>query len=349
MSYPENYETARKFASSAQEEMEGYSIPPNPMNFTVWYTYVTGQDQALNAAIDKAIGQKQGFTAELNEEIYGNFFSLDKQGRAIEETGGQIEKTVEEMLAAIATATDDTAGYGKTLTDLSQKLVSDRSDAGKIIQRILSETHSIVQKNRTLEKSLQSSSEEITALRDHLKSMRDETLTDALTGIPNRKCFDLRLSESLRSAKEDQLELCLVMIDIDHFKKFNDTYGHRIGDSVLKVVARNLKDGVKGKDTPARYGGEEFAIILPDTSLAGAQAVAEKIREQMARKQLKNTKTGEKYGTITLSMGVAKFRSNENSGSLIQRADEALYRAKHDGRNRVVPETLLEKKVRAAV
>jgi len=349
MSNPESYETVQKYASSAQAEMTGYGIPPNPMNFTIWYTYVTGQDQSLNAVIDEAISQKMGFTPQFNEEVYGKFFSLDKQGQVIEETGGQIEKTVEELLAAIASATDDTADFGHTLTDLSGKLASDTANAGKIIQRILSETHSIVQKNRKLEKNLQSSTDEIAALRDHLKSMRDETLTDGLTGIPNRKCFDLRLSESLRSAHSDRHELCLVMIDIDHFKKFNDTFGHRIGDSVLKVVARNLKDGVKGKDTPARYGGEEFAIILPDTDLSGAQALAEKIREQMARKQLKNTKTGEKYGTITLSMGIARFRPNDTPDSFVQRADKALYRAKHDGRNRVVPETMLETREHTAV
>ena len=140
-----------------------------------------------------------------------------------------------------------------------------------------------------------------------------------------------------------------MLADIDHFKAFNDNYGHRIGDSVLKVVARNLKDAVKGADLPARYGGEEFAIIFPETELENAVIVANQIREKLAKKELKNSKNGASYGCVTLSIGVARYRSGEPLSDLIQRADEGLYQGKETGRNRVVSETeLREPNLKAA-
>ncbi len=143
-------------------------------------------------------------------------------------------------------------------------------------------------------------------------------------------------------ALQERDDLCLLLMDIDHFKKFNDTFGHQVGDEVLKVVARTLKEGVKGRDTPARYGGEEFAVILPQTSLKNAVVVAEQIRTTLASRKLQNRKTGADYGFVTLSIGVSKYRFGESLEALIQRADEALYLGKNRGRNRVVEESELE-------
>ncbi len=168
--------------------------------------------------------------------------------------------------------------------------------------------------------------------------MRMEVLTDPLTGVANRKCFDLRLSEGIADCKENGSDLSLMMLDIDFFKKFNDTYGHQLGDEVLKLVARTFVDSIKGQDTAARYGGEEFAIILPRTKLANAATLADQIRKTMADKVIVNRRTGDKLGAVTLSVGVASYRAGELPSSLIQRADDALYAAKRSGRNRVVSE-----------
>jgi diguanylate cyclase len=132
------------------------------------------------------------------------------------------------------------------------------------------------------------------------------------------------------------------MIDIDHFKKFNDTYGHLIGDEVLRVVARLLRENVKGRDTPARYGGEEFAVILPQTSLNHAAKLAEQIRNTLASRKVHDKRTDASYGTLTVSIGAAKFQPGEPLDPLVQRADQALYRAKNQGRNRVVTEDELD-------
>ena len=166
-------------------------------------------------------------------------------------------------------------------------------------------------------------------------------MTDSLTGLANRKCFDQRLREEAAKAMEEGTQLCLLILDIDHFKSFNDTFGHHIGDSVLKVVARNLNDEVKGQDLPARYGGEEFCVILPGTRLEDAATVAEQIRARLAKRELKNSKTDESYGKVTLSVGAALYRFGEPISEFVQRADECLYLAKHAGRNQVVTEAKL--------
>jgi diguanylate cyclase len=131
------------------------------------------------------------------------------------------------------------------------------------------------------------------------------------------------------------------MCDIDHFKRFNDTWGHQTGDQVLRLVANCLSENVKGRDTAARYGGEEFVVILRQTALDGAAKLADQIRGNVENKKLVKKSTGDILGTITISIGVAQLRADDTPELLIQRADRALYRAKNTGRNRVVPETEL--------
>ena len=133
------------------------------------------------------------------------------------------------------------------------------------------------------------------------------------------------------------------MLDVDHFKRFNDTYGHLLGDKVLKLIGRVLKASVKGKDLAARFGGEEFAILLPDTPLSGALSLAESIRKAIEKSKIKRMDTGEAIGNITISIGAARYHSGESINSLIDRSDAALYLSKKQGRNRVTSEEQLKK------
>jgi diguanylate cyclase len=125
------------------------------------------------------------------------------------------------------------------------------------------------------------------------------------------------------------------MLDIDHFKKCNDTYGHLFGDKVIRRVAQVITKNVKGQDLPARIGGEEFAILLPDTPVAGALALAERIRMAVERGRIKRGDGAEAVGNITISLGVAEYAPGETLEAFILRADQALYASKAGGRNRV--------------
>ena len=146
------------------------------------------------------------------------------------------------------------------------------------------------------------------------------------------------MREEIDKAKQSGAELCLLLLDIDHFKKFNDSYGHDVGDHVLKVVARTIKNDIKGRDICARYGGEEFCIALPETELKNAMMVAENIRKKLGRKILSTNDTGKNYGSVTVSIGISVYRKNESPAELFRRAHAALYRAKDNGLNRVVTE-----------
>ena len=130
--------------------------------------------------------------------------------------------------------------------------------------------------------------------------------------------------------------MSLILGDIDHFKTFNDTWGHQIGDQVLRLVASVLKDNVKGQDLLARYGGEEFAIVLPNTSLKDATTLADNIRLAVSKRRLLNKFTNTDLGRITMSFGVAPYVPGDSVDHLIRNADAALYKAKETGRNRVM-------------
>lgn len=315
-------------------------IPANPMNYTVWYVYHSGKYPGLTHTLDELLARRAPFSVERNEEIYAKYFGADRQLEEVRETSSQIQGAVSEALHCIKEAEQDTSAYGDTLSGLSGKMsATSASDSMQdTVERLLAETERMAHKSKSLEARLSESSREISELRQHLEEVQQDAFTDALTGVANRKYFDARLGEDAKQAKENGEGLCLLMADIDHFKAFNDMYGHRVGDEVLKIVSRNLKQGLKGRDTPARYGGEEFAVILPQTNLEGAAIVAEQIRSGLARRKLTNRKTGKDFGKITLSIGVAQYRPGEPLGDLIGRADAALYAAKGAGRNRVVLE-----------
>jgi diguanylate cyclase len=193
--------------------------------------------------------------------------------------------------------------------------------------------------NKILQDRLRESKHEIRSLQEDLVAVRTESLTDPLTSLANRKAFDGALAAAVTSAQSSQEPLTLLITDIDHFKRFNDSFGHLTGDQVLRLVALSVKQNVKGADLAARFGGEEFAVILPNTPLRSGLTVAEHIRRAVMSKELVKRSTGENLGRITISIGVASFHRGDSPAALIERADACLYAAKRGGRNRVICET----------
>ena len=162
---------------------------------------------------------------------------------------------------------------------------------------------------------------------------------DALTGLNNRRQFEVRLKEEYSSANRQNTPLCAIMIDIDFFKKFNDTYGHAIGDTVLKTTANVIKEQLREYDIPSRYGGEEFCILLPQTNIDEAKIVAERLRTSVENKKIEiqtNKNEQIKHISVTISVGLAQLDIKDMADDLYMKADRALYEAKEQGRNRVV-------------
>jgi diguanylate cyclase len=213
--------------------------------------------------------------------------------------------------------------------------VKDAGELKELLADVVSDTNNMIAQNHKLEAQLDQSSQIMDELQRNLETVRREALTDGLTGLSNRKAFDAELSRIAEESVASGQPFTLLMLDIDHFKSFNDNYGHLVGDQVLRLVARTMTDGVKGRDVAARYGGEEFAIILPDTMLNAGVVVGNALRKAVATKDVINRSSGEKLARITMSVGVAEFAPGEDLHDLIERADAALYTAKHNGRNQV--------------
>lgn len=313
-------------------------VPPNPLNFAVWYGYTSGEHSTLSLELEDLIDRKVEFTPQLNESLHERHFGFGAEGLVITTTSDKLDSQMDQISSELNQAEDSARGYCVRIATLVEKVRETPSETAvsDIVNQLVSETRDIIDKNRHLERQLEESSTEIGELRNNLSSMREAAMNDPLTGILNRKYFDIKLAEETARATDEGGDLCLIISDIDHFKKFNDTYGHQVGDEVLKVTTRVLTNGIKGRDIAARYGGEEFCVILPRTGLEDAITVAEEIRENLARKELKNRAKGTTFGTITLSLGVAQHVPGETLGDLIERADSALYQAKREGRNRTI-------------
>jgi len=192
------------------------------------------------------------------------------------------------------------------------------------------------------------STAELDRIRDSLKAAEERSNTDALTGLANRRSMDAFFRSAQIAAMEGDEPLSILMIDIDHFKKFNDTYGHQVGDQVLRLVAKVLQENVRECDFAARYGGEELIAVLRDTDLAACTEVAERIRRRISEARLTRRTTGQAISSITVSIGVAQFRLAESAEAMIERCDRGLYEAKRLGRNRTVTENDIEGETAAA-
>ena len=167
-------------------------------------------------------------------------------------------------------------------------------------------------------------------------ALRELTLTDGLTGVANRRAFDEKLQAEWRRCARAQVPMGLIMVDIDHFKLFNDHYGHQAGDACLQVVGAAMKRAaLRPQDMVARYGGEEFAILLPQEDSSGAEAVARRVLDEIAALGIAHA-CSSSGSNVTVSMGVASVTPNEKveASALIKAADALLYQAKAQGRNR---------------
>lgn len=334
----DSFDQALNYASQALERMVELSVPATPNNFLVWYSHVAGRNPDLSRMISILIDNSQEFSEAVSADIYTKFFTSEVQDTVLHDTTTRIESALHHILNYVGDAGEGVAEYGKSLVSAEGDILGAKDVSGlrAAVTKVVTDTRKMEQINQTLETRLAESTSEVGQLRDDLEDMRREALTDALTGIANRKLFDMELRRQARDAMETGENLSLLMLDIDYFKKFNDTYGHQTGDEVLKLLASTMSKSVKGDDIPARYGGEEFTVILPSTDLAGAVHVAEHIRERISSKKLINRATNQDLGRITVSIGAAAFEFGEPLRHLIKRADQALYKAKGNGRNQVV-------------
>ena len=333
-------EELNTYARLAMPLMYKHGVAVTPRNYTVWYDYVSGNNDELRKAIDNIIEKGRKFSDETNEILYSRFCS-EKDENELRKLREDLQQVLVTIFSEVAKLSGQTEKY-ETLVSKSVEELSEDTSIEKIrsvVSEIIVETKSIGTFGKEMQNKLKETTEELDILQNELEQAKAEATADFLTGVANRKAFDETLAMCANEATSDNYDLCLLMIDIDHFKQFNDVHGHQIGDEVLKFVAKKIKKTVKGRDFLARFGGEEFAVILQQTPLAGAKIVAENIRSFFAKKKLRTVLTLKKLGMITVSIGSARYRHGEPLENFIKRSDQALYLAKNAGRNRVATET----------
>ena len=337
-----DYEHAVGYADSAMELLKRSRIPPYPTFYELLYTYATGVNPALNSRINELFRLGHAPDTSLADQLFNEFIKSDADER-INTVGRRMHDRIEAVHDAIDSAMAGANAYSGSLEAASGDLTGDITpDALRsLAEKLLGETRRMQDTNRHLEEQLEASRDDIAVLQRDLDNVRKQSLIDPLTKIANRKSFDEGIRRAIEEARRDEAPLSLLLLDIDHFKSFNDTYGHQTGDQVLRLVALTLKSNIKGRDIAARYGGEEFAAVLPQTDLGGAMIAAENIRRSIQAKELLKRSTNEKLGRITASLGVAKLHDDDTASSLIERADQCLYAAKRAGRNQVVDEIIL--------
>lgn len=319
--------------------MTEHQVEPTPTAYGVWYTFASGQNPGIVAKINERIANNHPFDANFIDEMDAILNAAQAAlANSATQAGDQLVGKMDSVLEIIASASGDTSKFGQSMKGVSAALSSGISaaDLGRVVETVAAATKQMEKRSKALEARLVQSKQEVEELRTNLAQARNEAMTDQLTGIANRKAFDEVLLAQVTAAAQNDEPLCLAMADIDFFKKFNDKFGHQAGDQVLRLVGRCLDSNVKGQDTPARYGGEEFAMILPNTVVKDAVKLANHIRETVQSRELVKKSTGENLGKVTMSFGVTQFELGDTPQSMIERADKALYRAKEEGRNRVI-------------
>ncbi len=319
------------------EHLNRDGLPPTPNNFAVYYSYHSNENGNLKMAMEALLSQFGRLNQQQCTALYQAHLSLEAEHNVLTSASNSIESEINRVMLVIDQTSKGAQKYDNTLSSFSGSLQSSSSlDQIRLaVAKVASETRSMAEQNKRLHNQLTQSTQQLTEMRYNLDQVRKDSLKDPLTEIGNRKYFEVELEKVTQEAKETNSTLSILMVDIDHFKKFNDTYGHLIGDQVLRLVARTLIENLKGRDIIARYGGEEFVILLPNTDVMAAEKVANQLRDSLGTKQIKHKQTQETLGVVTISLGATEYCPNEDIEAFINRADEALYEAKQTGRNRV--------------
>lgn len=326
----------RDIAHNVMTLIAELNLQPTPQVYHVFYSYLTDEIPELSQLIKVLIRNTQELDEETVFRIYHKFLGTHALQQRLNMGVEGLQAAVERVEEAVHSVLRETEGFCEHLDNASDQLSSDDITlevARDVTRELSSATRDAHGRYSEFNGCLDEYHNEVRRVRSELELVRRDALTDTLTGIANRKNFDASLRDAVTTTMETGAPLSLLMIDIDHFKNFNDNHGHRAGDGVLKAVARVLVNSTKGADTVARYGGEEFAVILPDTTLENATKLANKLRDNVSGQRIINKKTGKDFGKLTVSIGLTSYKLGENILEFVDRADGALYQAKQEGRN----------------
>ncbi len=311
-------------------------LPANPVNYALGFEIVSATNAGLNQAFTELAGNDTPLTADQSQQLYDTYIAGPGAEQAAQASAdvGQVLEATQGLVQEMAVEGNK---YQQSLEREGPKLeqCSNPGDLQQIFDHLVADTRSMREVNHAMNESLGEHIRQIAELREQLDQSRAEAKVDALTGLKNRGAFGESLTNEIDAAHCESLPLSVVMVDIDHFKRINDSMGHLFGDKVIKAVARAISKQIRGQDIAARVGGEEYAVILPNTDHLGAQAVAENIRAAVKKIVLRKATDGQRLAVVTLSGGIVQVQPDDSPESLMKRADDALYLAKDGGRNQI--------------
>jgi len=323
-------------AGRALQMMRDAGVWPTPLNYELWLRYAAEPEGDLGRAIADLLEYKTPITEAVSEQLAADHLPRGGLGAQARDVTDMLTRELAQVSAALDAAQKNQAAYGRTLAGASDAMGSEEGPAiKKLVETLTAATKKVQSHSKALEQRLSESTSEVEALRDRLEEARRDATTDGLTQLSNRKSFDEQFVKLRDLSVAGRGSLTLALLDIDHFKKFNDTWGHQTGDQVLRFVASVLAKSSKSPRFAARYGGEEFAILFPAEHPVQVMAALDEIRLEIATRMLKRRSTNEDLGAVTISIGVATLRPGEKPASLTERTDAALYASKRGGRNRI--------------
>lgn len=331
------YREAYAYAGEAFQLIDRYKTPPFPSTFALWYAYVSKANDSLVTTVDHML-EKGSVPSpyEINELCKAHLSDRDAE-EAQQDIGREFQQELAGVLSLIEESVSSSDKFAAALDQIEEGL----PDAGApdrvqlLLTRLMHENQRMVAQTHDLNVGLRESQKQIEKLNRELEDVRNQSMRDALTGIANRRAFDARIDSEIQQAEATGNSMCLALADIDLFKRVNDTFGHRVGDEVLRIFASVISENIKGQDLVARYGGEEFAIILPRTEMNAAFSLVDKIRQEFFSKELILRNSGKTLGKISASFGISALEPGLTARDLIERADKKLYEAKNCGRNQV--------------
>ena len=329
--YAEDPTRCAEILRVALPQMTRQTAGAHPIAYAVWFEHVSGRNPRLSEALNQATQGGKLLDEATTWRLYREHVAeIDEESaQRVAEGIRRIMKDVSDSAGAAGSKTED---FGSSLSRFAESVGQGDGPNSGALQDVMAHTQEMRAAVGQLKSRLDASQQEIEKLRSEVDRVRTEALVDVLTGLPNRRAFDQAMTATLG---HHGATVSLLVCDIDHFKKINDTHGHLFGDTVLKLVAQALRSSLKPPQLAARVGGEEFAILVPGESVQAAMQLAERIRSTIAASRIRRKDSQEPIGQVTLSLGVATLQPGENAEAWFERADRALYVSKAQGRNRV--------------
>ena len=342
VSADEDRARAEQHAREALAWIAEHKNTPSPESFEVAFNNVTGRHAALKRNIQNVLNSGGKIDDYILTLLHQRYFSSRKIEAAIAAVGEELSRELASLLEIVTEDAGDGLDFQQALDTALNELSSGRPDRAateSVLDRASQAMQGMIVRSRQLQERLQQSSQQLSALREKLETTRKESLTDPMTGIGNRKAFELAFQQHIDAATESVEPLSVIVYDIDCFGRFNQSWGPEVGDHALRSVATCLMRNINGRDVAARIGDDEFAVILPKTSIDAAAIVANQIRLDIAGQNLVQSSSALDLCRVTLSAGVAQHALSDTIADILHRAHDCLHAAKLGGSNQVVSET----------